>query len=84
MCDFWRYSGNVCQDFFCFFSFPHAYRKDTIKKATSLKLPIRLRTFQENQGARQFYEQHEFKILELTDGSGNEEHCPDMLYEWMV
>jgi hypothetical protein len=32
MCDFWRYSGNVCQAFFCFFSFPHAYRKDTINR----------------------------------------------------
>ncbi|MDP3562139.1 MAG: GNAT family N-acetyltransferase [Legionellaceae bacterium] len=51
-------------------------------KAKSLDLPIRLRTFQENSGARRFYERHGFKILEFSDGSGNEEHCPDMLYEW--
>lgn len=44
--------------------------------------PIRLRTFQENRGARRFYERHGFKILEFTDGSRNEEHCPDILYEW--
>lgn len=53
-----------------------------IAKAKSLHRPIRLRTFQENLGARRFYERHDFKILEFTDGSKNEEHCPDMLYEW--
>lgn len=53
-----------------------------IAKAKSLNLPIRLRTFQENLGAMRFYERHGFKIIEFADGSGNEEHCPDMLYEW--
>jgi GNAT superfamily N-acetyltransferase len=53
-----------------------------IAKAKSLNLPIRLRTFQENLGARRFYERHGFKIIEFADGSENEEHCPDMLYEW--
>ena len=53
-----------------------------VAKAKSLNLPIRLRTFQENLGARRFYERHGFKIIEFADGSGNEEHCPDMLYEW--
>lgn len=51
-----------------------------IAKAKSLNLPIRLRTFQENLGARRFYERHGFKIIEFSDGSGNEEHCPDILY----
>ena len=51
-------------------------------KAKSLNLPIRLRTFQENLGARRFYERHGFKIIEFANGSGNEEHCPDILYEW--
>lgn len=51
-------------------------------KEKSLNLPIRLRTFQENLDARRFYERHGFKIIEFTDGSGNEENCPDMLYEW--
>ena len=55
-----------------------------IAKAKSLKLPIRLRTFRENWGAGRFYEQHGFKIVECTGGSGNEEHCPDMLYEWSI
>lgn len=53
-----------------------------VAKAKSLNLPIRLRTFQENLGARRFYERHGFKIIEFADGSENEEHCPDMLYEW--
>ena len=53
-----------------------------IAKAKSFNLPIRLRTFQENLNARRFYERHGFKIIEFSDGSGNEEHCPDMLYEW--
>jgi ribosomal protein S18 acetylase RimI-like enzyme len=47
-----------------------------------LGAPIRLYTFQENAGARRFYERHGFRILELGDGSGNEERCPDILYEW--
>lgn len=51
-------------------------------KAKSFNRPIRLRTFQENLGARRFYERHGFKIIEFSDGSGNEEHCPDMLYGW--
>ena len=53
-----------------------------ITKAKALQLPLRLHTFQENLNARRFYEKHTCKILEFTDGSGNEEHCPDMLYEW--
>jgi len=49
---------------------------------TELESPIRLYTFQANAGARRFYERHGFRILELGDGSGNEEGCPDVLYEW--
>ena len=43
--------------------------------------PIRLYTFQANTGARRFYERHGFVAIELTDGQGNEERCPDVLYE---
>ena len=46
-----------------------------------LPLPIRLYTFQANVGARRFYERHGFSALEFTDGQGNEERCPDVLYE---
>jgi GNAT superfamily N-acetyltransferase len=44
--------------------------------------PIRLYTFQANAGARRFYERHGFRALAFGDGSGNEEACPDVLYEW--
>ncbi len=47
-----------------------------------LASPIRLYTFQANDGARRFYESHGFRVLEFGDGSGNEENCPDVLYEW--
>jgi GNAT superfamily N-acetyltransferase len=44
--------------------------------------PIRLHTFQANEGARRFYERHGFRALAFGDGSANEEGCPDVLYEW--
>ena len=44
--------------------------------------PIRLYTFQENHGARRFYERHGFRAIQFGDGSGNQEGCPDVLYEW--
>jgi putative acetyltransferase len=42
----------------------------------------RLWTFQQNARARRFYEDRGFVLIELTDGSGNEEKTPDALYEW--
>ncbi|HLK57658.1 MAG TPA: GNAT family N-acetyltransferase [Chthonomonadaceae bacterium] len=47
-----------------------------------LEPPIRLYTFQANTGARRFYERHGFRALAFGDGTGNEEGCPDVLYEW--
>ncbi len=44
---------------------------------------LRLWVFQGNVGARYFYERHGFQLVELTDGSGNEEREPDALYEWI-
>ena len=43
---------------------------------------FRLWTFQRNANARRFYERRGFHVVELTDGSGNEEREPDVLYEW--
>ena len=48
-----------------------------------LEPPIRLYTFQENTDARRFYERHGFRAIVFGDGSGNEEGCPDVLYEWL-
>jgi ribosomal protein S18 acetylase RimI-like enzyme len=47
----------------------------------SLKRPIRLFTFQQNAGARRFYEHHGYKVVALSDGQSNEEKCPDVQYE---
>jgi ribosomal protein S18 acetylase RimI-like enzyme len=46
-----------------------------------LKHPIRLYTFQQNSGARRFYEHHGFKAVAFSDGQSNAEKCPDVLYE---
>jgi putative acetyltransferase len=43
---------------------------------------FRFWVFQANERARRFYERNGCRVLELTDGSGNEEREPDALYEW--
>jgi L-amino acid N-acyltransferase YncA len=43
---------------------------------------FRLWVFQRNAGARRFYEARGLRLVQLTDGSANEEHEPDALYEW--
>ena len=48
----------------------------------ALAPPIRLYTFQCNHAAKAFYERHGFEAIAFGDGSGNEERCPDVLYEW--
>lgn len=47
-----------------------------------LNHPIRLYTFQQNHGARKFYERHGFREISRSDGSDNEEKCPDILFEY--
>jgi ribosomal protein S18 acetylase RimI-like enzyme len=44
---------------------------------------LRLHVFQRNLSARQFYERRGFKLVELRDGSSNEEGEPDAVYEWI-
>jgi GNAT superfamily N-acetyltransferase len=43
---------------------------------------FRFWVFQPNDGARRFYERRGCRLVELGDGSGNEEGVPDALYEW--
>ena len=43
---------------------------------------LQLWTFQVNAGARRFYERHGFVVVEMTDGSANEERQPDVRYAW--
>jgi hypothetical protein len=47
-----------------------------------LSAPIRLYTFRENHRARRLYESRGFRAIAFGNGSGNEEKCPDILYEW--
>jgi putative acetyltransferase len=44
---------------------------------------LKLWTFQQNSGARQFYERKGFVPIELTDGQANEHKEPDILYQWV-
>jgi GNAT superfamily N-acetyltransferase len=53
-----------------------------LDEAKSAQSRLRLWTFQRNDGARNFYESHGFVQIDITDGSGNEEREPDVLYEW--
>jgi GNAT superfamily N-acetyltransferase len=52
----------------------------TLALAT-LPRPIRLYTFQQNTGARRFYERNGFLPIQFSDGAANDERCPDVLYE---
>ena len=38
--------------------------------------------FQQNTGARRFYENHGFSVDHMTDGRDNEERVPDVRYVW--
>ena len=44
---------------------------------------LRLHVFQRNLSGRRFYERRGFRLVELRDGSSNEEGEPDAVYEWM-
>lgn len=44
---------------------------------------LSLNVFQRNTLARAFYERHGFELVELRDGSANEEHEPDATYRWV-
>lgn len=44
---------------------------------------LNLWTFQNNAQARRFYERQGFRLIATTDGSGNEERCPDAHYRWV-
>jgi GNAT superfamily N-acetyltransferase len=43
---------------------------------------LRLYTFQSNTPARTFYEARGFSAIDFNSGQRNEEHQPDVLYEW--
>ena len=51
-----------------------------LAKALEAEGPMQLWTFQQNARARRFYEARGFEAIEFTDGGGNEEKMPDVLY----
>ncbi len=53
-----------------------------LRHAQSRQRELRLWTFQRNAPARRFYERRGFVAIDETDGSGNEERDPDVLYRW--
>lgn len=53
-----------------------------MQHAQSLSPLLRLWTFQENSGARQFYCRAGFVEVEQSEGAGNAENLPDVRFEW--
>lgn len=53
-----------------------------LSKAKTHSASLQLWTFQDNKGARAFYQQHGFEEIELTDGATNEEKTPDVRMVW--
>ena len=43
---------------------------------------LELWTFQANDPAREFYASHDFQEVRRTDGDGNDENLPDILFRW--
>lgn len=54
-----------------------------LAKVRDGRTEVNLWTFQRNVQARRFYERQGFRLVALTDGSGNEERCPDAHYRWL-
>jgi ribosomal protein S18 acetylase RimI-like enzyme len=53
-----------------------------LRKATDGQVYVRLWTFQRNRHALAFYTARGFRVVEKTDGRGNEEREPDVLLAW--
>jgi putative acetyltransferase len=60
----------------------HGVGSDLLEIAQGAFPLLNLWTFQRNLRARRFYEANGFIAVRETDGSGNEEKEPDVLYRW--
>lgn len=60
----------------------HGVGSDLLEIAQNAFPVLNLWTFQRNRAARRFYEANGFIFVRETDGSGNEEKEPDVLYRW--
>lgn len=65
---------------------PHRQRQGAgsalLEVAKAASPALSLWTFQRNAAARRFYEARGFVAVRETDGCGNEEREPDILYRW--
>ncbi len=55
-----------------------------IKRAQSGAKALQLWVFEQNTAAQNFYAVQGFEVAERTDGSNNEERCPDLRMTWSV
>ncbi len=53
-----------------------------LRQAMAVNEELKLWTFQDNAGARAFYERQGFACDRMTEGMGNEARMPDMRYAW--
>ena len=53
-----------------------------LRHAQDVTAKLSLWTFQANEGAQAFYLAHGFNDVERTSGAGNDEHLPDIRFEW--
>jgi ribosomal protein S18 acetylase RimI-like enzyme len=60
----------------------HGIGSSLLARAQDFSETLRAWVFKCNTGARHFYENHGFEVEKETDGSGNEEKQPDVLYVW--
>lgn len=56
--------------------------KALLDHAKSRRSHLDLWTFQANAGAQRFYLREGFHEVDRTDGSGNDEHLPDIRFHW--
>lgn len=56
--------------------------KALLAHAKSATPALRLYTFAANTDAQRFYLREGFTEIARTDGAGNDEHLPDIRYEW--
>ncbi|EDY22110.1 GCN5-related N-acetyltransferase [Chthoniobacter flavus Ellin428] len=60
----------------------HGLGSSLLSVAMASSATLRARTFRCNWGGRHFFEKYGFRMEGETDGRGNEEKQPDVLYVW--
>jgi GNAT superfamily N-acetyltransferase len=60
----------------------NGFGSDLLARALDGVTYRQLWVFEQNSAAQKFYARHGFEVVERTDGSNNEEKCPDLRMEW--